>query len=809
MPTSIIDDTRVALRSLTKTLGFTLVVILTLGAGIGVNTAIVSVVDAVLLHPLPYPDQERIVTIGVDRPETGPGELGFADVGYRHFLEGNRSFEDFGVYQSAAMPLTGVGEPARLDVGLLTNSVYAVLGVQSRLGRLPDDAEDVSGGPLVAVLSHDFWVTRFGADPDVVGTTIELDARAREVIGVMPPEFAFPSNDIDLWVPLQLDPTSANVGMIRYRGVGRLSGLATIASASADADRLMKSLDEVGYEPEWFEGTAHLAGRAYVDTLKEYVVGDTRRALLIALGAVSCVLLIAGVNVANLFLVRAEARARQSAVRAALGATRSRLIRDTLAETLICTLLGGALGLVLASVGIHAFRAVGPTSIPRLANVGIDATVFAYTAGISVLLGLLLAILPAARTNPSRLYRALADGGRGVTVGRDRQLVRGAFVVGEVALALFLLIGSGLMVRTFQKLRSVDAGFDSTGVVTFTLTLPLTRYPDRESEARFFEDLLNRVRALPGVQAAGAITTLPMRSGTGYGVAIEDFPVAQGEFPPVVGHAWITPGYFEALGIPLLSGRGPERADQHGEPRSLFASAGLGEEYWPDGSALGKRIASFAGSGTIAGIVGDVRTYHVDQPPEPMIYLPLNWRRTPTFRPMSVAVRSTGERADLIGALRREVANVDPDQPLSDIAMMDSIVHDSISRTSFIMFLVTIAAAVSLFLGSVGIYSVISYIVTLRTSEFGVRVALGATSRAIVAQVLRRGVMLAGAGIALGVAAASLMGRVVESLLFEVAALDLVTFVAGSVTFMVVAVAACVLPARRASRVDPVDALRA
>jgi putative ABC transport system permease protein len=803
---SIVDDTRVALRGLSKSPGFALVVVLTLGVGIGANTAIFTVVHAVLLRPLPYPDQERVVTIGLDRPESGPGELGFADVGYRHFLERHRSFEYFGVYQSAVMPLTGAGEPVQLDVGLMTNSAFAALRIQPLLGRLPDDVEDISGGPLVVVLSHAFWVARFGGDPDVVGTTIALDARTREIIGVMPPEFAFPADGIDLWVPLQLDPASQNVGMIRYRGIARLRDQATLASASADADRLLKTLGDVGYGPAWFERT--FAGRAYVDTLKEYVVGDSRRALLIVLGAVSFVLVIACVNVANLFLVRAEARIRQSALRAALGATRSRLIRETLAETLILAVVGGVLGLVLAWVGIHALRAVDPTSIPRLAGVELDETVFAYTAGVSVLLGLLVAALPGARTNPSRLRDALADGGRGGGVGRDRQRVRGAFVVAEVALALVLLIGAGLMVQTFQGLRSVDPGFDSSGVVTFALTLPATRYPDRESEARFFEELLDRVRALPGVEAAGAVTTLPMRGGPGYTVGVEDFPTEPGAFPPVHGHAWITPGYLDALGIPTLTGRSPERADQHGEPRSLFVSAALEQLYWPGGSALGKRIATFGALGTVTGVVGDVHTYRLDEPPEEMIYLPLNWSRTQTWRPMSVAVRSTGDQAGLIGALRREVATVDPDLPVSDVATMDAVVSDSISRTSFTMFLLTVAALISLFLGSVGIYGVISYVVTLRTLEFGVRAALGATSWAIVAHVLRRGVTLVGAGVALGLAAAALLGRVLESLLFEVAPLDPLTFVTGSVIFLVVAVAACVLPAGRASRVDPADALR-
>jgi predicted permease len=519
------------------------------------------------------------------------------------------------------------------------------------------------------------------------------------------------------------------------------------------------------------------------------------------------VLLIASVNVANLFLIRAEGRARQSAVRAALGATRVRLITYTLAETLTCALAGGLLGLALASAGISAFRMLAPTDIPRVADAGIDGTVFAYTAGVSVIVGILVAILPAARMDPARLRHSLADGSRG-TVGRDRQLVRGAFVVAQVALALVVVIGSGLMVRTYRALRSVDPGFDSTGVVTFTLTLPATRYPDRESEARFFEDLLGRIRALPGVEAAGAINTLPMRGGTGYGVAIEGFTVAPGEFPPIVGHAWITPGYFEALKIPILRGRGPARGDQYGEPSALFANAALEEAYWPEESAIGKRIGSFAGTGAIAGVVGDVRTYYLDEAPRPMIYLPLNWSRTPTFRPMSVAVRSNGDAAELVAALRRQVASVDPDLPLSNVASLDTILTESIGRTTFTMLLLTIAAAVSLFLGSVGIYGVVSYAVTMRTAEFGMRAVLGATSSRIVALVLRSGLVLAGAGMALGLAAALLTGRVLESLLFEVAPFDPPTFVAGAMTFMLVAITACVLPARRASKVDPVDALR-
>jgi putative ABC transport system permease protein len=805
---SMMVDAKVAFRTLVKSPGFSVVVVLTLAVGIGANTAIFSVVDAVLLRPLPYPEPDEVVTLVLDRPDGATGALGFSDAGYRHFLDKNRSFEAFGAYffQSTELPLTGTGEPTQLSVGIVTNGVYAALGVPALRGRLPSGDEDVAGGPLVAVLSHDLWVTRFGADPAAIGSTIELDDRTREVIGIMPPHFAFPDNEIDLWIPLQLGPASENIGLIRYLAVARLRDDATVESATTDVDDLVRRLGEVGYGPEWFERI--FAGRAHVQTLKQQIVGDSRRLLLIVLGAVSFVLLIACANVANLFLARAEGRLRQSAVRAALGATRARLIRYLLTESILLALVGGLGGLALAYVGIRWLGALAPPGIPRLHEVEISATVFWYTGGVSVLAGLLFGILPTLRTGPAKLRSALTDGGRGSTAGRDRLHVRGLLVAAEVALALVLLIGSGLMVRTFRQLASVDPGFDPGGVVTFGLTLPTTRYAGTDAEAQFFDRLLERVRARPGVEAAGATTSLPLRGGPGYTVGIEGFPTAPGEFPPVIQHRWVTPGYFEAMRIPVVRGRTVEPEDDRGEPAALFVSTSLEEQYWPSTSAIGNRIGTFGAVGTITGVVGDVRLYGLDAPPDQVIYLPLNWPRTPTWRAMSVAVRTSGDPLDLVPTLRREVAALDPGLPLGNIESMNDVVRASMSRTSFTMFLLLLAAVVAAFLGSVGIYGVLSYLVGQRTPEIGVRAALGADAAAIQSHVLGKGMMPAVIGTAVGLAGAALMSRMLESLLFGITPFDPVTFIAGPIMFLMVAMLGCVVPARRAARIDPASALR-
>ena len=806
----LVQDVRLAVRTLLKDRGFTAVVILTLGVAIGASTAIFSVVDAVLLRPLPYPEAEEIVTIGLSNPGSYEGDATrgrFPDTAYRHFRQRNRSFEEFGAFRSDWSVLIGNGAPRQLSVGLMTNSVYAVLGIPPLRGRLPSEGEDIADGPLVTVLSHGLWVTRFGADSDVIGSMIQLDDRIHEVIAIMRPEFAFPGNETDLWIPLQLDPESRRPGNLRV--VGRLRDGATLESATMDAESLVQSFEEAGYEPTSFART--LADRASVQTLKEGIVGDSRALLVIVMGAVSFVLLIACANVANLFLVRAEGRVRQTAVRTALGATRRRLIQSVLTESLLLALVGGLGGLLLALTGVRVLVANAPAGIPRLDGVGMNATVFWYTAGVSVLAGLLFGLLPTIRTGSSaKVTAALTDGGRGATVGRDRLRFRGVLVVTEVALALVLLIGSGLMVRSFQKLRSVDLGVDPDGVVTFGLTLPAARYPGADEQTQFFDQLLGRVRALPGVEAAGATTYLPLKGGPSLRLDVEEFMASSDEYA-VLEARWVTPGYFEAMGVPVLSGRTVEPRDHQERLRSLFISASLKEQYWPNTSALGKRLgpAGWGEWGEVVGVVGDVHTEGLKAVLRPLaVYLTLDWTGPWSALTMSVAVRQSGDPSELVPQLRREVAALDPAIPLTDIETMDDIVRDSMSRTSFTMSLLVLAAFVAVFLGSVGIYGVISYVVSRRTSELGVRKALGADAANIRSLVLRRGMTSAVIGVALGLGTAALMSRMLTSLLFQTSPFDPLTFVSGPILFLVIAAIACIAPARKAAGVDPTEALR-
>jgi len=804
---SILQDVKIAVRVLIKAPGFTLVAILTLAVAIGANTAIFSVVDAVLLRPLDYPDAEELVTISLDASGAGVPELPFSDRGYWHFREKNRSFEEFGAYGSTRLALTGEGEPTQLLVGFMTNSAYQVLGASPLRGRLPSDEEDISEGPLVALLSYGLWASRFGSDPDAIGSTIQLNDRTREVIGIMPPGFAFPSSEIDLWVPRQMDPESQNFGGHGIPVIARLRDGATVESATADAESLIQRFEEAGYGPEWLSNV--FTGRAIVRTLREEIVGESRQPLLIILGTVLFVLLIACSNVANLFLVRADGRIRETAVRTALGAGRGRLIRYVLTESVLLALMGGLGGLLLAYAGIRVLVAVGPASIPRLEGVGISTYVFLFTAGVSLSAGLLFGVLPAMQTGSAKVKAALAAGGRGSTAGRERHRARGLLVVTQVALALVLVVGSGLMVRSFQELRSVDPGFNAGGVVTFGLRLPATRYADADATTRFFDDLLGRLRALPGVENAGATTTLPLTGGGPVlATEIEEFPTGPDGFPPAFAIRFVTPGYFETMGIPIVSGRTVESVDHEERLGKLFISASLKEQYWPNTSTMGKRLRAAGAWGEVAGVVGDIHAAGLDSPPAQTIYLPVRDTLDRPMRAMSVAVRANGDPMSLVPLLRREVGALDNSLPLSNIQTMNGLVGDSMSRTSFTTFLLVIAAVVALFLGAVGIYGVISYVVSQRTSEFGVRMALGADSHGIHSLVLRQGMVLAVTGVVLGLAGAALMSRMLTALLFGISPFDALTFIAGPAVFLGVAALACFIPAQRAAAILPAEALR-
>jgi len=804
---SAAHDLTTATRTLAKAPGFSLVAVLTLTVAIGSITAIFSVVDAVLLRPLGYSDPDEVVTLSLDASTTGVAELPFSVRGYWHFVEANRSFDAMGGFFETRMALTGHGEPARLLVTYMTNSAFEVLGVPPRQGRLPSVEEDLPDGSMVVLISHRLWVSRFGADPGIIGQTLQLDDQTREVIGVMPSGFGFPSPEVDVWMPLRLNPESQSFGAHNTRVIARLRDDATVESATADAESLIARFDEAGYPPEWMSGV--FTGRAVMRTLREEIVGDTRRGLLIVLGTMGFVLLIACSNVANLLLVRAETRARETAVRTALGAGRGRIIRYVVAESLLLACAGGFGGLLVAYVGTRALVAMGPASIPRLEEIGLNANAFLFAAGISLISGLIFGVLPALRSASANVRTALSDGGRGATSGWGRLRARNLLVITQMALAIVLLVGSGLMVRSFHELRSVDAGFDRTGVVTFGITLSRARYPDADATTRFFDDLMASVRALPQVENAGATSILPLNGGgTEWVTPIEDFPVPPDGLPPLLTIRWASPGYFETMRIPVLSGRTMEPEDHQDRLGQIFVSSSLEQQFWPNSSALGQRIRAGGTWGDVAGVVGDVHAWGLDAAPTPTVYVPMRDTLDRPVRAMSVAVRTGGAPRDLIPLLRREVGSLDESLPLADVRTMETLVSDSINRTSFTMLLLALAAGVALFLGSVGIYGVLSYVVSQRTAELGVRMALGADAAEVGSLVLKKGMTLAAIGVGVGIVGAAGMSRVLGSLLFGISPLDPLTFLAGPVVFMMIAVTACVVPARRAARLDPVDALR-
>ena len=806
--TNVLGDVRIAVRSLLRSRGFTFVSVLTLAVAIGANTAIFSVVDAVLLRPLPFADPDELVIVRLDASGAGAPELPFSDRGYWHFAEKNRSFEQFGGYTQTRWPLTGEGDPVQVAVGILTLSTFEALGVAPARGRFPSAEEDAPGGPPVTLLGHGLWVDRFASDPDVLGRTIDLNGQSIEVIGVMPPEFAFPTPDIDLWVPYRLDPASENFGGHGIGVVARLREGATVEAATSDAEALIQRFGEAGYGPEWL--TNVFTGRAVIRPLTEQVVGDARQPLLIVFATVVFVLLIACSNVANLLLVRAESRVRDTAVRVAMGAGRARLVQAVLIESLLVSLAGGLLGVLLAWIGVRALVGIGPAAIPRLGEIGISGNVLLFTSAVSIGAALLFGLLPALRVGTRRSLAMLKDGGRGSTVGRDRHRTRSILVVAQTALALILLVGSGLMLRSFQRLRAVEPGFREAGILTFGVSLPPSRYPDPEATARFYDELLAGLSALPGVESVAGANALPL-SGGGPILAteIEEFPTAEGDFPPVFPVRRVTPGYFEAMGIPLVEGRTFEGRDHQERLGTAVVGSALKERYWPAGSAVGKRLApSTPAMVEIVGVVGDVHDAALDAPADAVVYLPMLDSVGGGVRGMSIVVRTRGEPLAVMPAVRQQVAALDPALPLTDVRTIEELVGDSMSRTTFTMTLLALAALVALFLGSVGIYGVISYVVTQRTGEMGVRQALGADAGAVRWLVLRQGMGLAGLGVLIGVLLAVYLGRFLATLLYGVGAFDVLSFLGGAGVFLVVALLASFLPARRASRIPPAEALR-
>ncbi|MEJ7810812.1 MAG: ABC transporter permease, partial [Gemmatimonadaceae bacterium] len=765
-----VQELRQVAWKLARTPGFTFVSVLTLALGIGATTAIFTVVNGVLLRPLPYPEPERLVGLWLAAPGIGVEQVGQSDGTYFVNRSEARTLEGIGVYEAGAVNLTGGSEPERVTASWITAGLLPVLGVRPAQGRWIAEAEDRPGAPPVALIGAALWRRKFGADPAIVGRIIQVDGISREIVGVMPDRFALPDAATQLWLPLAFDPAHVQAFSFNYTGVGRLRRGVSMEDARRDLQRLLPVLPERYPSFVSKDLFAKVRFATLVHPLRDDVVGDVGRVLWVILGTAGVVLLIACANVANLFLVRAEGRQKEIAVRSALGASQSDLLRLALTESLLLAAVGGALGVTLAWSGVRALVRAAPVALPRLAEVSVDARTLAVAALVAVLAGLLFSVLPILRYRAISLAGALKEGSRGSTSGRERHRARNALVVSQVALALVLLAGAGLMARSFSRLRAVDPGFDAARLLTVRLALPNAAYPRGAERARLFSRLVDRLRETPGVRAAAAVSKMPLlpdgRSNTA--VWIESLRAGPNDMPPVHDIAMATDGYFKTMGIALREGRDFEPAERERGTDAVVVSDALARHHWPGRSAIGQRLRpSPAGPWyTVVGVVASVRGAGLEHPPEEMVYFPMV-PMVPvagdTFvdvnHNMSLAVRTEGDPRSAIAALRREVRALDAGLPLFNLRTMDDVLHGSTVRTSFTLLLLGVASGVALLLGAVGIYGVISYTVSLRTREVGVRMALGARARDVAWMVTRQGIALALLGVALGLGGAVALTR--------------------------------------------------
>ena len=805
---------RLAMRKLVRAPLFTGIAVLTLAVGIGANTAIFSVVNAILLEPLPYPESERLVWINFAAPGIGYAEMPFSDGAYLHLRDGQQAFEDIAMYQGEEVNLAGEGAPERVVGGRVTPSFFRVLRVQPTLGRTFTEEEARPGAESVVVLSQELWTRRYGGDPSVVGTTVMMDGEARRIVGIAPANLALPNPETRVWRPFVIDESAVNPGAFCCPGIGRLGEGVSLVAAKADLDRLIQQFSDAFPEelPRAILEQAQFSG--VVRPLKERLVREVSQTLWLVLGTVGIVLLIACANVANLFMVRAEGRQRELAVRSAMGASRGQLAGVFLSESLLLGLAGGALGLLIAALGVRALLALAPETLPRMQEIGVTAEVLVFTLAISLLAGLFFGSFPAVRYRPGDLSLALKEGGRSTTIGRARHRARNILVVAQIALALVLLVGSGLLIRSFQHLRNVDPGFEPEGVLTVRIALPRADYSEAARVVSFWRQLRERTAGLPGVLSVGSVNHLPLGTTRSNGsIGIEDHPTADDEIPPLAEQKLTGPGYFETMGIPVLEGRSFEPGDGADGFRAAVVNRSFARHWWPEGSALGRRVRLSEEEDwyEIVGVVGDVRFESLEKPPGDAVYFPLTVgsRESPNVsRSQALVIKTAGDPRRLLEAVRSQVWALDGNLPIAGQRTMSAVVANAMSRTSFTLVMLGIAAAVALLLGTVGIYGVISYMVSQRTKEIGIRIALGAPPASVRRLVLRQGLTLIVLGVIIGLVGALALSGTVRSLLYGVSAIDPLTYVVVPVVLVAVALLATHLPARRASATDPLEALR-
>jgi len=810
------------LRRLLRTPTFTLVTLLTLAVGIGANSAIFSVINGVLLKPLPFDQPDRIVGVWHKAPGLGFPQLNASPASYYTYKEESRVFERTGLWRGDTVTITGLAEPEHVTCLSVTADFLPILRIQPAVGREFDPNEDSPAGPQTVMLSYAYWQRKFGGDASAVGKRLIVDGVARDIIGVLQQSFRFQDQHPSVILPLRLNRAQVFVGNFSYTGIARLKPGVSIEQANADVARMLPMLMEKfklppGFTPQMFR-EARLGPDIHL--LKQDVIGDIGKVLWVLMAVVGIVLFIACANVANLFLVRAEGRQQELAIRAALGAGKARLARELLAESVTLGALGGIFGAMLAYAGIRLLVSLDPAGVPRLDEISVDARVLLFTLGISILSGVLFGLLPVFRLGGVSLGTSMREGGRALSEGRERLRARNVLVVVQVALALVLLISSGLMIRTFQALRKVQPGFTHPEqVLTLRIAIPEALIPDPQRSVRTHQEILDKIQALPGVSAVGLCTSIAMDThNSNDPIFVEDFPPPEGQIPPMHRYKWVSPGYFHTVGNPLVAGRDFNWNDTYNAAEVTIISENFARKYWKDpAKAVGRRIRETPKDPwrQIVGVVGDERDDGVDKPAPEQVYWPMFQRGfwgDPITVQREVAYAIRGSRVDSLGFLnevRQTVWSVNPSLPLASVSTLDEIYRKSMARTSFTLLMLAIAGAMALLLGVVGIYGVLAYSVSQRTREIGIRMALGARSEQVRLLFLRHGLVLAAIGIAIGVATAAALTRLMSSLLFNVSPLDPFTFILVAAGLVVAAMIASYLPARKATTIDPAQALRA
>ncbi len=807
------QDLRYAARTLRGSPAFTLAAVLTLALGIGATSSIFSVVHGVLLRPLPFPAPERLVQVRTVTAGAPEADDVLSPPNFMSLAERSRAFGGVAAVLTGDHVLGGAGEARTVESARVSASFFGVMGVRPVLGRGFVPAENQPGSDGVVVLGWGLWQRAFGGDPGVVGRTVRLDGVPREVVGVMPRGFDFPA-ERELWVPLPYDGYFSATGVLGRKGNAYVTVLARLRPGVGLEEGRAELRDLAGRLQAAFPASNTGVGFTAVP-LRDALVGEARKPLLLLFGAVGLVLLVAAANVVGLLLARAATREGEMAVRVALGAGRGRLVRQLLTESLLLGLAGGGLGLLLALWTTRALVALRPEGMPRVDSIRVDGPVLAFTLAVALATSVLAGLVPALRATEGGISGTLRGGGRGGLASRRGNRLRGGLVVGQMALAVVLLAGAGLLLRSFARLVAVDPGFRVERVLAFRVELPRAAYDSGDETSGFYARFLERVHGLPGVEAAGAVYRLPIAQGSfGSRFEVEGRAVGAGEEEPSIGVLSVTPGYFRTLGVPLLRGRGIEDGDRAGGPPVVVINRAAAERFFSGVDPVGRRLARFsfdpieaaAESFTVVGVVGDVRGEALDRAPEPEAFFAHAQVPLPA---MSVVVRASGDPLALAGAVRRELSALDPDLPAPEFRTLEQVVAESVARPRFLAGLLTLFAAAALSLAALGVYGLLSYAVAQRTREIGVRIALGARPRDVLEMVVRRALALAGAGVVLGLGGALTLTRLLESQLFGVGAGDPATLAAVVSLLGAAALLASLVPARRAARMSPLEALRA